>query len=136
MRAWLRQHRQAFALAARKIGAQGSAALLNALVIGVALSLPAGGYALLSDLQAVMHRVAYAPQLSLYLRPDAPRAGAEALAARLKRDARVGEVRFVPREEALARLRESVLFWLESCPCDVTAGPGLVMEVAHDETRS
>jgi len=107
MRAWLRQHRQAFALAARKIGAQGSAALLNALVIGIALSLPAGGYALLSDLQAVMYRVAYAPQLSLYLRPDAPRAGAEALAARLRRDARVGEARFVPREEALARLRAS-----------------------------
>jgi predicted RNase H-like HicB family nuclease len=38
------------------------------------------------------------------------------------------------REEALARLRESVLFWLESCPCDVTAGPGLVLDVARDET--
>ena len=27
-------------------------------------------------------------------------------------------------EEALARLRASVLFWLEACPCDQTAGPG------------
>ena len=38
------------------------------------------------------------------------------------------------RDEALARLRESVLFWLETCPCDVTAGPGLILDVTRDET--
>jgi len=37
--------------------------------------------------------------------------------------------------EALARLRESVLFWLEACPCDSTAGPGLELTVVHDETK-
>jgi len=37
--------------------------------------------------------------------------------------------------EAMTRLRESVLFWLESCPCDQTAGPGLEMIVVRDETR-
>jgi len=36
---------------------------------------------------------------------------------------------------ALARLRESVLFWLEACPCDQTAGPGLELTVVRDETR-
>ena len=38
--------------------------------------------------------------------------------------------------EALAHLRESVLFWLEACPCDVTAGPGLEFHVVRDETGS
>ena len=38
-------------------------------------------------------------------------------------------------DEALARLRDSVLFWLESCPCDQTAGPGLELIVIRDETR-
>jgi predicted RNase H-like HicB family nuclease len=37
--------------------------------------------------------------------------------------------------EAMARLRESVLFWLEGCPCDQTAGPGLEMVVVRDDTR-
>jgi predicted RNase H-like HicB family nuclease len=36
--------------------------------------------------------------------------------------------------EALERLRESLLFWIETCPCDVTAGPGLVLDVIRDET--
>jgi predicted RNase H-like HicB family nuclease len=38
------------------------------------------------------------------------------------------------RDEALAKLRSSVLFWLEACPCDQTAGPGLVLTVVRDET--
>ena len=36
--------------------------------------------------------------------------------------------------DALARLRESLLFWLETCPCDVTTAPGLVLHVVRDET--
>lgn len=36
--------------------------------------------------------------------------------------------------EAVERLRESLLFWIESCPCDVTAGPGLVLNVVRDES--
>jgi len=36
--------------------------------------------------------------------------------------------------EALARLRESLEFWLELCPCDVTTSPGLVLTVVRDET--
>ena len=41
MNAWLRQHRQAAGAALRRLG------VLNTAVIGVALSLPTGGYALL-----------------------------------------------------------------------------------------
>jgi len=36
--------------------------------------------------------------------------------------------------EALARLHESLVFWLELCPCDVTTAPGLVLNVVRDET--
>ena len=36
--------------------------------------------------------------------------------------------------EALARLRTSILFWLEACPCDQTAEPGLVLDVIEDRT--
>jgi cell division transport system permease protein len=94
--AWLRQHRQAFARALGRVG------LLNALVIGIALALPAGGYALLESLRTVAGRVSVRPQISLFL--DAKRADVGELGARLKRDARISGVRFVSREQALKEL--------------------------------
>ena len=102
MRTWLRQHRGALGRAVRKLAAQRAATLLNALVIGVALSLPAGGYALLANLQGVAQRFTFEPQLSVFLKPEAKRAELE---ARLRADRRVAALRFVPRDEALAELR-------------------------------
>ncbi|MGQ0656247.1 MAG: permease-like cell division protein FtsX [Betaproteobacteria bacterium] len=98
MNAWLRQHARAMAAGARRIG------LLNALVIGVALALPAGGYALLESLRALAGRVQLEPQITLFLPADAKRAEAEALGARLRANAALAAVRFVPREEALREL--------------------------------
>ncbi len=47
----------------------GAWAFANALVIGVALSLPAGGYALLENLRGVAGGLALDPQISLFLQP-------------------------------------------------------------------
>ena len=105
MKSWLRHHRQAVAAAFGKVNAQKAATALNALVIGIALSLPAGGYALLSSLRAVAQGAPLEPQLSVFLRGDAKRPDAEALGARLKGDARVREARFVSREQALKELQ-------------------------------
>ena len=104
MIAWLRQHREALARALGKLLAQRSASLLNALVIGVALSLPAGGYALLANLQQVAQRFTLEPQLSVFLKPEAKRAELE---GRLRADARVAQLRFVSRDDALRELRQS-----------------------------
>jgi len=105
MKSWLRQHRQAIAAAFGKLAAQRSAALLNALVIGIALSLPAGGYALLASLRGVTLGAALEPQLSVFLRPEAKRPEADALGLKLKADTRVSAARFVPREQALKELQ-------------------------------
>jgi cell division transport system permease protein len=99
MRAWLRQHRLALAAGLRRLG------WLNAMVIGVALSLPAGGYVVLEGLRSVAGRLALEPQLSVFLRPEAKRPEAEKLGAVLRADARIASVRFVPREEALKELQ-------------------------------
>jgi cell division transport system permease protein len=104
MIAWLRQHRDAFARALGKLLAQRSASVLNALVIGVALSLPAGGYALLANLQGAAQRFTVEPQLSVFLRQEARRADIE---PRLKADARIAQARFVSRDEALRELRQA-----------------------------
>ena len=95
MRAWIAQHRAAFASAVRRLS------WLNALVIGVALALPAGGYALLDSLRPASARLALEPRISLFLEPQVKRAEAEALGKRLRADRRIGSVRFVTREEAL-----------------------------------
>lgn len=100
MSAWLRQHRHAFFLGIRKLS------LLNALVIGVALSLPAAGYALLESLRPAGARLALEPRISLFLAPQAQRADAEALGTRLRADRRIDSVRFVPREQALKEMSE------------------------------
>lgn len=105
MKSWLRQHRQAMAAAFGKVAAQKSAAALNALVIGIALALPAGGYALLASLRVAATGIALEPQLSVFLRVEAGRTEAEVLGARLKADARMREVRFIPREQALKELQ-------------------------------
>ena len=81
MTAWLRQHRQALRTAVRRLG------VLNTLVIGVAVSLPAGGYALLESLRALAGRATLEPQISLFLRPEAKRAEAEALGRTLEQNA-------------------------------------------------
>ena len=98
MSAWLRQHRQAAGAALRRLG------LLNTAVIGVALSLPVGGYALLENLRDVAGRFALDTQISLFLQPGATRADAEALGRTLRADRRIAKVRFVPREQALKDL--------------------------------
>jgi cell division transport system permease protein len=96
--AWLRQHRQAFLLGLRKLS------LLNALVIGIALALPAGGYALLESLRPAGAQLSLEPRIALYLDPQARRADAEALGKRLRADRRIASVRFIPREQALKEM--------------------------------
>jgi cell division transport system permease protein len=93
--AWLRQHRHAFGVALRRVG------LLNSLVIGIALALPAGGYALVESLRAVASRASVEPQISIFLAPEVK---PDLVRNRLKADARVIAVRFVSREQALKEM--------------------------------
>jgi cell division transport system permease protein len=105
VKAWLRQHRQAFGLALSRLAR--TSGIASALVIGIALSLPAAGYAVLDSLRGLSGRLAVEPQLSVFVRTDAQRAETEALARALRADPRVAKLRFVSREEALREL-ESV----------------------------
>ena len=135
MTAWLRQHRQAFRSALRRLG------VLNALVIGIAVSLPAGGYALLESLRSLAGRATLEPQISLFLRPEAKRSDADALGRALRADRRLANVRFVPREEALKQLStvegmSDVIASLGRNPLPdafvVTANEGAVEPLASD----
>ena len=101
MRAWLRQHRQALRLALRRLAGGGA---LSALVIGIALALPAGGYALLDSLAGLATRASFDPQITVFLKSDLKRPEAKALERPLRADRRVAKLRFVSREQALKDL--------------------------------
>jgi cell division transport system permease protein len=69
---------------------------LNALVIGIALSLPAGGYALIESLRPPARASRSSRSISLFPRRPARRRGCARRA--LRADRRIASVRFVPRE--------------------------------------
>ena len=107
MNAWISQHAQAFRGALRKLATQRASSFLNVLVIGIALALPAGGYALLANLQAVAARFALEPQLSVFLDSELKPAERETLEKSLRGDPRAGAVRFVSKNAALAELSKT-----------------------------
>lgn len=107
MRSWLRQHRLALVAAAHKWLAQRAAALLNALALGVALALPAGGFAVLEGLHALSTRDTIDPQVSVFMRTDVGPETTRQLAAQLRSDPRVHRVRLITREDALQSLRDT-----------------------------
>lgn len=107
MSIWLRQHWQTLAMTLGRLARDPVAALLNVLVIGVALALPLGGYLLLQNLAGLAPRVSSIPQISLFLARDASPADIAALEARLKQTPGVSALHFVSREQALAALRQS-----------------------------
>lgn len=106
MRAWLTHHRDALLAAVRRLLATPVNTLLSLLAIGIALALPAGGQMLLANaLQLAAANTAAAPQISLFVAPDASRALADELGQRLRQRSDIAKLRFVPREETLARMK-------------------------------
>jgi len=103
--AWLRHHRDAAALALRRLAAAPVNTLLSLLAIGIALSLPAGGQMVFANAQSAMRGLAATPQISLFLSVDAERKAAQEIEARLRRTDGVAGVRLVTREETLGRMK-------------------------------
>ncbi|MDD5250186.1 MAG: permease-like cell division protein FtsX [Rhodocyclaceae bacterium] len=104
---WLTQHRDALSLALRRLTATPVNTLLSLLAIGIALALPAGGQMLVANALHLAAGSAPAPQISLFMALDAPRAAADAIGAKLQKHPGVKTARFVPREDTLARMRSS-----------------------------
>ncbi len=107
MKGRLLQHRQAAALALRRLLATPLNTVLGALVLGIALALPAGGEMMLANFQRLAKRIAATPQISVFMALDAKPAEVEDIEARLRRHAGTREVHLVKREDTLRRFRES-----------------------------
>lgn len=107
MSVWLSHHSYALALAMKRLVRTPFASLLSIAVIGIALSLPAGGYMLLGNLRSFSgHISSSAPQLSLFLTLDASRDEAAQIESRLKRHPQIASFQFVPKDRALQQLKQ------------------------------
>ncbi|BCB25436.1 cell division protein FtsX [Sulfurimicrobium lacus] len=112
----MRRHWRTFSTVLRRFAATPLATLLTLSVIGIALSLPAGLYLLLSNLNHVAGNLDAEPQISLFLKRDAGKDVIRQIDARLKKHPGVKNHLFVGRDQALKDLSAS------SGLGDVTAG--------------
>jgi len=83
------------------------AGMLNIIVIGIALSLPAGMYVLLQNGQSMVENHSDSPQISLFLEIAAKSVDIEKIKNKLKQHPGIAEIEFVPRDQALEQLKHS-----------------------------
>jgi len=80
---------------------------LNILVIGIALSLPAGMYAMLQNAQGLVAQLSGSPQISLFLHMDAKADDVDKLRRQLEQYPTISRTEFITRDQALEQLKES-----------------------------
>ena len=107
MKGWLLHHHKAAEQALQRLVATPVNTLLGALVVGIALALPAGGNMLLVNFQHLLQRIAAAPQISVFMALEAGNKEVGEIEARLKKHPQTHDVRLVPREETLRRFKQS-----------------------------
>lgn len=83
------------------------AGILNILVIGIALSLPAGMYVLLQNAQGLVAQLSGTPQISLFMSMDAKVDDVDKLRKQLEQHPAIARVEFVARAQALEQLKQS-----------------------------
>jgi cell division transport system permease protein len=107
MNIWFRQHRFALGAAFAQVRKAPGSFLFNVLVVAVALALPFAGVTLLDNVRPMSEQLSVDPEISLFMKTDAPREQAQALAPQLRQilASSRAKVSFVPREQALDSLK-------------------------------
>lgn len=105
LRTWIAHHFEAAASAWQRLRKQPVNTLLGALVLGIGLSLPAGGMMILNSVLPLMDQVSATPQLSVFLKLDAEADDIAQVRAALELNPQTRQLRFVSREDALKRMQ-------------------------------
>lgn len=116
MKSWLIHHLYVMQFTLRRLRSTPVSSILNVLVIGVALSLPTGGYVLLQNVQGLSDKLVGSPQISVFLSMNASQDEISRFTKQLQQHTAISNVEFVPREQALLQLQSSTGL------ADVTAG--------------
>ena len=104
---WLIEHFRILGATVKRMLLSPNATLLNILIIGIALSLPVGGYVLLKSVQTLSSQVTGTPQLSIFLATGTSSAEIDRSSDKLKQHAAIKRVEFISREVALKKLQNS-----------------------------
>ncbi|MGB8517860.1 MAG: permease-like cell division protein FtsX [Gallionella sp.] len=107
MKNFLAQHLSVMRSTLRRIFNPPLAGLMNILVIGIALSLPAGMYVLLQNAQGLVQQLSGTPQISVFLSMDAKADDIEKLRKQFNQHPGIDHIEFVPRDQALQQLKQS-----------------------------
>lgn len=107
MKSWLMQHFHVIQLTLHRLRTTPFSSMLNILVIGVALSLPTGGYILLQNVQSLSDKLVGTPQISIFLHMNATQEDIANISQQLQQHSAVSHFEFVPREQALQELQHS-----------------------------
>jgi cell division transport system permease protein len=106
MNIWFRQHRFALGAALSHVRKAPGSFLFNVLVVAVALALPFAGVTLLDNVRPMSEQLSVDPEISLFLKAEATREQAQALAPQLRQIAGgSAKIVFVRREDALDKLK-------------------------------
>jgi cell division transport system permease protein len=107
MSPWFRQHRFALGAALSTVRKAPGSFLFNVLVIAVALTLPFAGITLLENVRPMSEQLSVDPEVSLFVKPEATREEAQAIAPQLRRILADNNatITFIPRERALEDLK-------------------------------
>lgn len=107
MRQRYAQHMSVIRTVVRRIFSPPLAGLLNILVIGIALSLPAGMYALLLNVHGLVEKLSGTPQISVFLSLDAKSDDIEILRKQFSQNPDIAQADFIPRDTALQHLKQT-----------------------------
>lgn len=105
MSAWISQQFASLREAFNRLRSQPVAGLLNALVIGIALSLPTVLYVILDNVQSATRQISREPQVSLFMATDATAEEVTSVQQSLRALPEVGNVKLIPRDRALEELK-------------------------------
>jgi cell division transport system permease protein len=106
MSTWLNQHFAALYDALRRLVVSPLNTALSLLVIGIALTLPTAGWVVLDNLREVTRGTSSVQQISIFMTLDAGKREIAEIEARL-RETKSGHWRFIARDEALKRLKNT-----------------------------
>lgn len=119
MRAWIAAHGRALGQAISRLLAQPLGAGLSALVIGLALALPATGLALFESIETLAMGISGEPEISLFLKDNTAPEDRARLERNLRADTSLASLRFVSRDEARRELaRNGLADVLDSLPAN------------------
>lgn len=109
MKAWLAHNSHSLKLATERLLDTPFATLVSVLVIGIAISLPAGLYTLFANAERAAGSFQSKPEITLFLTDAATAEEGRQVAADLAQRADLGDVRFIDKAEGLKGLEASGL---------------------------